>query len=91
MVKAGKQEVNIAVMANDIKYIKDSLAGIQTQLASMDGVYVHRDEFNDYKVAMVENQKKTDDLVLFRAQVKTYGAAALILMGIIQFLISKFL
>lgn len=94
-----KQEVNIAVMANDIKYIKDSLVKIDARLEAIDGYYLHRDEFNEYKK---ERKTSVDDVIkehtdslreldTFKAQVKTWGTVAIILVGILEFIINRFL
>lgn len=100
------QDKAIAVMANDISYIKDSLRKIDQRLEIMDSHYIKRDEVQNMKVEAEKihdaQEKRIKELeinaaldrqagAVFRAQVMTWGAAAIVVSGIAQFLIGKFL
>ena len=91
MAKEKAQDVNIAVMANDIQYIKSSLARVENTLAAMDGHYLRVEDFGKHLKEHEDFRRALQDLDNFKTQVKTWGTAALIILGIAQFLISKFL
>lgn len=100
------QDQAIAVMANDIGYIKRAIEKIDARLEIMDGHFIKRDEVHVMKAEADKVHQDYDNRLrsietsfavekqanaVFQAQVKTWGTVAIILSGIIQFLIGKFL
>lgn len=100
-----KRDEAIAVMANDMTYIKASLQKIDQRLEIMDSHYIKREEVMQLrseadkvhagheariKSMEIESALQKEINSVFRAQVKTWGSAAVIASGIIQFLIGKF-
>lgn len=94
-----KQDVSIAVMARDISYIKESLKKIDTRLEIMDGHYIKRVEVETMKVEAdkvhadleVRLRSMELDYAKFQTQVRTWGIVAVMGLGVVQFLIGKFL
>lgn len=88
--EAEKQSVSMAVMATDINYIKLSITKIEKSLLDMDGHYVRIEEFNDHLKDNAEFRVAIREMEIFKTQVKTWGAAAVIALGIAEFLINRF-
>lgn len=94
-----KQDVSIALMSRDIQYIKESLSKIDQRLELIDGHYIKRAEVEAMKIdadKLHANQAKEIEqlklqFAIFKTQVTTWGSIGLIVLGIAQFLISKFL
>lgn len=93
------QDTAIALLGKDIDYVKksvDDIAAAVKKIAEKD--YVTRGEVTaKEKAAGVEHTKLGDsiaaiklDLEVFKTQVKTWGAAATLALGIIQFALSYF-
>ena len=94
-----QQDISIAVITTDIKYIKESLIKIDQRLDIMDSNYVKREELNAHRVIEEEFKKEYEkrvrdielDSATFKSQVKTWGTILIILVGVAEFAINKFL
>lgn len=95
---AENNETSIAVMATDIKYIKDSLAKINEKFELIEGNYMHRREVEKMKEEADRLHEKNEarirdielDAARFQTTVKTWGIVMLVFVGIFEFLINKF-
>jgi len=93
------QDVTLAVLKNDVDYIKKEVTSISTTLGIMERSYVKRSEVSGHlKDAdeihgdLLASIKAIElDVAIFKTQVKTWGAAAVLAMGIVQFLIAAFI
>jgi small nuclear ribonucleoprotein (snRNP)-like protein len=93
------QNSSIAVIQNDIRYIRGFLRGIDRRLEIMDGNFVKRDEFLKYQQETEKRSSSHDlairklelDATIYLTQVKTWGTMAIIVLGVLQFIIGKFL
>lgn len=90
-----KENMSIAVIANDIGYIKKSIQSIEDRFKDIDNKYVRKDEalkeHQKFEEAIENLSKIVQEHDRFQIQVKTWGAAAVLVLGIVQFLIAKFL
>jgi len=59
---AAKVSEVVAVIGNDISWIKKSLTGIETSLESIKGSFVSKVEFDPIHENIIEYHKKVDDL-----------------------------
>lgn len=92
------KEVSIAVMARDIQYIKESILKIDQRLELMDGHYIKRVEVQQMKEEADKIHEANSrairalelDYATFKSQVKTWGSIAIIAVGVIEFIISRF-
>lgn len=95
----------IALLAQDVGYIKNSVEGMKTHIERIDDNYVGKLEWKQFLVAQEmwqkdfekTNKSMTDDMhkqnisfAVFQAQVKTWGTVAILFMGLLQFVIGKF-
>lgn len=84
------QDVTIAVIKNDVDYIKKEVNGIVGKLEVLERSYIRRDEVEDGMGGMLASIKTLElNLEIFKTQVKTWGTAALLLLGMLQFAISQ--
>jgi len=96
------QNESIAVMANDIGYIKESIGKIEKRLEAMDDHYAKREEMDAFKkeadrihcghvdrIKVLEEE--TESTKVFKTQVKTWGSAAVVASGILQFILKQIL
>lgn len=101
MAEKETQSESIAVIANDIGYIKKAIEKIEGRLEVMDSHYAKREEMEAFKLEAdrvhcghVDRIKKLEEesesTMVFKAQVKTWGSVAVIASGIIQFILGKF-
>lgn len=92
------ESVLMAKMSTDINYIKDTTGKIEKKLDVIDKNYVSRSEFSNSKHAASGERKDIKDemsslridYVTFKTKVATWGTVGLILLGISQFILSKF-
>ena len=94
------QDTAIALITRDVDYIKKEIVNISTAVSKIaDKDYVTRAEITAIgKDAEKQHIKINDEiqtirlsLEVFKTQVKTWGAAAILALGILQFTISVFL
>lgn len=84
------QDVTIAVIKNDVDYIKKEVNGIVGKLDILERNYIRRSEVEEGLKTMTTNIETLRlNLEIFKTQVKTWGTAALLLLGMLQFAISQ--
>lgn len=84
------QDVTIAVIKNDVDYIKNEVNGIVGKLDILERNYIKRSEVEEGLKTMTTNIETLRlNLEIFKTQVKTWGTAALLLLGMLQFAISQ--
>ena len=94
-----KQDKAIAVMANDISYIKKAIEKIDYRLELMDNHFVKREEVNQIKLdndkAHCDHETRLKNMELsymeLKTRVVTWGTIAIIILGAAEFIIGKFL
>lgn len=93
---------SIAVMANDISYIKKAIEKIESRLEIMDTHYAKREEMDTLKQEaerihgglakrIKDLEEESASTMVFKTQVKTWGSAAVVASGILQFILNKIL
>lgn len=93
------QDVNIAVLTNDVGYIKKEVGNISTKLEILEKNYIKRTEIESLlkdaeatHKELAQSIKSIElDVAVFKTQVKTWGAAGVLALGILQFAISIFI
>lgn len=93
------QDVTIAVLANDVAYVKKAVDKISTTLEILEKNYVKRTEVelllkdaDQIHKDLAQSIKAIElDVAVSKTQVKTWGAAAVLALGILQFVISIFI
>lgn len=93
------QDVTIAVLSNDIAYVKKAVDTITAKLDILERSYVKRSEVDlllkdadqIHKDLAASIKAIELDVAVFKTQVKTWGAAAVLALGILQFVISVFI
>lgn len=86
------QNVSIAVMATDIKYIKEAVAKLDSRLQLMDGHFVKREEMDSFKEdadkIFDSHNESIRELELtienLSTTIKIWGTIAGIIIGIIE-------
>lgn len=94
-----KQDVTIAVIKTDIGYIKNEVGNISAKLEILEKSYIKRSEINllikdadTLHKELAQSIKAIElDVAVFKTQVKTWGAAGVLALGILQFVISIFI
>lgn len=93
------QDITLAVLKNDVDYIKKEVGSIGGKLDILEKNYIRRSEVDGLKKDADSQHKELNesirivelDLAVFKTQVKTWGAAAVMALGILQFVISAFI
>lgn len=94
-----KQDVTLAILKTDMEYLKREVGGIGTKLDILEKNYVKstelesfKDDADDIHKTLAATIKAIElDLAVFKTQIKTWGAAAVLALGISQFVISLIL
>lgn len=90
------QDVRLAVIENDVGYIKKAVGEIGAKMDILERSYVKRSEVDlllkdadqIHKDLAASIKTIELDLAVFKTQIKTWGAAAVLALGILQFVIS---
>lgn len=93
-----QQDITIAVIKNDLEYIKREVGGITGALKILENNYMRRVDVESVVKDLSAEDKRLDkklevlklEVAVFKTQIYTWGAAAILVLGIVQFIISKF-
>jgi len=93
------QDVKIAEMAVDIAHIKGFISKVDARLEIMGNHFASKESVQDLKDDKQAAHKDFEyrlrniekDMAIFFTQVKTWGAVGMVTIGVIQFLVGKFL
>jgi len=90
-IKKTMDEVKVTLVSLDKHYMRrDEVEGfIRETNREHDNIHNRIDEVIDSHVAPIQKSIRSQET--FQTQVKTWGAAAVVALGIIQFLVGKFL
>jgi len=94
--KDKNQDTNIALLQQDIEYIRKEVGSMSDILKRVEKNYINRGELElilkDWDSIHKDISKEIEtikiDLAVFKTQVKTWGGAGIIALGIAQYIIS---
>lgn len=86
-----KEAVANAVMATNVEYIKNDIKEIKETLKGLSGQYVTNADFIEHLKVDADHENRIRRNETSITQVTTYGTAGVIALGILQFLVNKFL
>jgi len=88
-------DTTIAVMANDIAYIKQSVDDLRFRLEEIDRDYIRKSEADERtkQANEIHNKifEKIDHLQTFKTRATTLGAVGMVALGVLQWALAVFM
>jgi hypothetical protein len=89
-----KQDVDIALLSQNITHITRAISRIEGRLDIMDKNYIHREEVNKElygEEGLKPRMRNIEiDYATFKSKVLTWGAAGVVVLGVAQFVLAKY-